>query len=200
MHAAADQYVREHAASLNRPGISVLELGGRYINGGVRRYFDQAAEYVSVDIVPGRDVDVVADAADLELGRTFDVVVSTELLEHTPRAAEIVVTACRHLAPGGVFLATMAGPGRAPHSAAGKQRMEPDEWYRNIEPAELDEWLQWAGFDDWTVDVLGDDVRCYATVKMLDGTRIGTPLPHGVVREQSGPTLYPGQTGVLTDG
>lgn len=165
MHPAADAYVREHAAGLNRPGVTVLELGGRYINGGVREFFNRAAEYVSVDIVAGRDVDIVADAADLELGRTFDVVVSTELFEHTPRAAEIVVSAYRHLAPGGVFLATMAGPGRAPHSAAGRPRMEPGEWYRNIEPAELDEWLQWAGFDAWTVDVLGDDVRCVATVK-----------------------------------
>lgn len=164
MHPAAHKYIAEHAPPLDRQAPTVLELGGRYINGGVRQFFRHAREYVSVDIVPGRDVDVVADAADLELGRTFDVVVSTELFEHTPRAAEIVVTACRHLAPGGVFLATMAGPGRAPHSAAGRPRMEPGEFYRNVEPAELDEWLQWAGFAEWTVDVLADDVRCYATV------------------------------------
>lgn len=164
MHPAAYDYVKEHAPPLDRQHPTVLELGGRYINGGVRQFFRRATEYVSVDIVPGKDVDVVADAADLELGRLFDVVVSTELLEHTSRAAEIVVAARRHLAPGGTFLATMAGPGRPAHSAAGHQRMEPGEWYRNIEPAELDEWLEFAGFDDWTVDVLADDVRCVATV------------------------------------
>lgn len=164
MHPAAYEYVAHHAPPLNAASPSVLELGGRYINGGIRKLFNRAREYVSVDLVAGRDVDLVADAADLNLERTFDVVVSTELLEHTPRAAEIVVTARKHTAPGGVFLATMAGPGRAPHSAEGKHRMEPGEWYRNIEPAELDEWLSFAGFDDWTVDVLEDDVRCYATV------------------------------------
>lgn len=166
MHDAAYIYVSYHAPRLNQPGVTVLELGGRYINGGVRPMFDKAAEYVSVDITPGRWVDVVADAADLDLGRQFDVVVSTELLEHTPRGAEIVAAAFRHTKSGGTFVATMAGPGRAAHSAEGKARMEPGEWYRNVEPAELDEWLEWAGFDDWDIDVLADDVRCVAVVKV----------------------------------
>lgn len=167
MHAAAKQYITHMAAIYNRRGITVLELGGRYINGGVRKCFNRAVEYVSVDIVAGRDVDVVADAADLDLGRLFDIVVSTELLEHTPRAAEIVMSAFRHLKPGGVFLATMAGPGRPPHSQSGNREMEPGEWYRNVEPAELDEWLQFAGFDDWAIDVLADDVRVVASVKAV---------------------------------
>ena len=168
MHDAAYIYVSYHAPRLNKPGVTVLELGGRYINGGVRPLFDQAAEYVSVDIVAGKWVDVVADAADLELGRKFDVVVSTELLEHTPRAAEIVAAAFRHTKPGGTFGATMAGPGRAPHSAEGKARMAPDEFYRNVDPAELDEWLEWAGFDDWDVELRGDDVRCVAVIKVRE--------------------------------
>lgn len=177
MHDAAYLYVSYFQARLNQPGVTVLELGGRYINGGVRPMFDQAAEYVSVDITPGKWVDIVADAADLELGRKFDVVVSTELLEHTPRAAEIVAAAFRHLKPGGTFLATMAGPGRAPHSAGGKAKLEPGEWYKNIEPAELDEWLQWAGFDDWEIDQLADDLRCVAVIKVREA------VPDGVVAE-----------------
>lgn len=167
MHTAAKQFMRHHCRPFNWRGVTVLELGGRYINGGVRELFDRAGEYVSVDIVDGKDVDIVADAADLDLGRDFDVVVSTELLEHTPRAAEIVAAACRHLKTGGVFLMTCAGPGRAPHSAAGKATLEPGEWYRNVEPAELDEWLQWAGFEEWEIEVLEDDVRCVATVERV---------------------------------
>lgn len=170
MHIAAKQYVKHHVTKLhlNRRDVTVLELGGRYINGGVRELFDRAAEYVSVDINPGKWVDIVADAADLDLGRDFQVVVSTELFEHTPRAAEIVAAACRHVAAGGIFLATMAGPGRPQHSAVGAATLEPGEWYRNIEPGELDEWLEWAGFQQWTVDVLDDDVRCIATVETVD--------------------------------
>jgi SAM-dependent methyltransferase len=164
MHAAALQYatvqVAEH--NLNRPGLEVLELGGRDVNGTVRHLFPQAERYVSVDIAPGRGVDVVADAADVVVPGSFDVVISTELLEHTSRAEEIVANARRHLAPAGVFIATMAGPGRAPHSATGAARIPVGEHYSNVGPAELADWLERAGFDDFSIDQLDEDIRCWA--------------------------------------
>lgn len=164
MHWEAMQYVasRVRRHRLNAPGVRVLDLGGRDVNGTPRRLFSRAAAYVSVDMRPGAGVDVVADAAEVELGELFDVVVSTELLEHTDRGAEIVATARRHLRPGGVFLATMAGPGRAPHGASGETRVPRGEWYRNVEPDELEQWLQAAGFAHWDVNQLGTDLRCRA--------------------------------------
>lgn len=164
MHKEAMKYitsqVRRH--HLNAPGVRVLDLGGRDVNGTPRQLFTRAAAYVSVDLREGRGVDVVADAADLNLNERFQVVISTELLEHTDRAAEIVVAAFRHLEPGGVFLATMAGPGRPPHGASGEMRPPKGEWYRNIQPDELSEWLERAGFAEWYVDQLGTDLRCRA--------------------------------------
>jgi SAM-dependent methyltransferase len=164
VHAAALQYATAQVAehNLNRSGVEVLELGGRDVNGTVRHLFPLADRYVSVDISRGPGVDIVADAADVIVPGTFDVVISTELLEHTPRAVEIIANARQHLAPGGVFVATMAGPGRAPHSAAGKARIPKGEHYANIDPAELADWLELAGFVDFSVDQLDEDVRCWA--------------------------------------
>lgn len=154
--------VRRH--HLNAPGVRVLDLGGRDVNGTPRRLFSRAAQYIAVDLRDGPGVDIVCDAADLALKDRFDVVVSTELFEHTPKGGEIVATAHRHLAPGGTFLATMAGPGRAPHGASGESRPPRGEWYANVAPEELHEWLRAAGFVAWHVNQLGTDLRCRAEV------------------------------------
>lgn len=157
MHVAAFDYVAAHAV----PATSVLELGGRDVNGTVRGLFP-GARYVAVDIASGPGVDVVADAADLTLDECFDAVVCTEVLEHTDRAAEILRNAWRHLVHGGMLIATMAGPERLPHSAVDGGPLRPGEYYRNVTPNVLAHWLQVAGFDDFTIDSDGDDVRCVA--------------------------------------
>lgn len=90
------------------------------------------------------------------------MVISTELLEHTPKGAEIVASAARHLTPGGTFLATMAGPGRAPHGASGESKPPQGEYYRNVDPEALQGWIRAAGFESWDVNVLGTDLRCRA--------------------------------------
>lgn len=162
MHDAAFRYVVASLVELDLTDAAVLDLGGRDVNGTTRPLFERARRYVSVDIRPGPSVDIVADAADIDLGETFDIVVSTELLEHAERAEEIVAAAARHTAPGGRFIATMAGPGRAPHGASGEAFPPGDEWYCNVAPDELAEWLTAAGFDAYTIDQLGEDVRCTA--------------------------------------
>ena len=164
MHGAASKYVMDAVAAhrLDRPGVAVLDLGGRNVNGTTRHLFTAPGRYVVVDIAVHPSVDVVADAADLDLDETFDIVTCTECLEHAERAAEIVATAWRHLAPGGVFVATMAGPGRAEHGAGGQSSPPAGEWYRNVEPDQLTAWLAAAGFQAWEVDQRGEDVRCTA--------------------------------------
>lgn len=139
---------------------SVIELGSRDVNGTVRALFP-GATYIGVDVVEGPGVDVVCDAADYRPESPVDVVVSTEMLEHCERAAEIPAAAYRMLWDGGVFIATMAGPGRSPHGAGGGG-LPPGEFYRNIDPDELRGWLDAAGFQWVEVDQVGLDVRCMA--------------------------------------
>lgn len=164
MHDQAFEWVRDcvDGCGLDRSGVKVLDLGGRDVNGTTRRLFTDPGCYVVVDIAEHESVDVVADAADLNLGETFDVVTSTECLEHAARAPEIVGAAFRHLVPGGVFVATMAGPGRGPHGAGGEPSPPAGEFYANVPPWALCSWLESAGFVNVTVDQLGADVRCVA--------------------------------------
>jgi SAM-dependent methyltransferase len=69
-------------------GKRVLEVGSRYVNGSVRpliENFCSPKEYVGVDIEAGKFVDVILPAEKLVeyFGpESFDVVISTELLEH----------------------------------------------------------------------------------------------------------------------
>jgi len=68
-------------------GKRVIEVGSRDVNGSIRpliKSYDPQ-DYIGVDIVGGPGVDVICSAENLvyEFGeQSFDVVISTELLEH----------------------------------------------------------------------------------------------------------------------
>ena len=69
-------------------GGRVLEVGSKFVNGSVRpliERFCKPREYIGVDIEPGKYVDVVLPAerlVDYFGPESFDVVVSTEVIEH----------------------------------------------------------------------------------------------------------------------
>jgi SAM-dependent methyltransferase len=162
VHAEAYEWVTRHATS---EAVKVLDIGGRNINGTVRNLFP-CADYTALDIAPGEGVDIVADAATWTPDRVYDVVVCTEVFEHTASWPQIIGTAFDALRPGGLFVATMAGPGRAPHSAVdGGWQLHPGEHYGNVDPDDLLKALDAAGFDAITVDQQHRpaDVRCVAT-------------------------------------
>jgi SAM-dependent methyltransferase len=69
-------------------GKRILEVGSKYVNGSVRPLIERFCyqkEYVGVDIEAGKFVDIVLPAEKLVEyfgSKSFDVVISTELLEH----------------------------------------------------------------------------------------------------------------------
>ena len=90
-------------------GKRVLEVGSLDVNGSVRGDIMALgpAEYVGIDIRPGPGVDVLCDAGDLvaQFGEgAFDVVVSTELLEHARDWRRVISNIKRVTAPGGVMI------------------------------------------------------------------------------------------------
>lgn len=97
-------------------GLDVLEVGSFDINGSVRGVAEQYApgRYVGVDIAPGPGVDVVCSAGDLvtTFGEaSFDVVVTTEMLEHVPDWKLAIMQMKQVLRPGGRLILTTRSRG-----------------------------------------------------------------------------------------
>jgi hypothetical protein len=146
LHEGARTFIAEQAARLG-PFESVLEIGSRNVNGSVREFF-AASRYLGVDRIEGDGVDVVKDAtggwSPLEQP---DCIVCCEVFEHTADWPGIVANIGLWLAPHGVVLLTMAGPGREPHSAVDGGALRAGEHYENIEPDELAGVLHAHGLD-----------------------------------------------------
>lgn len=167
MHAGAFNFVKHSLEGLPKR-LKVIEYGGRYINGSIRPLFDTPS-YISIDLVSGPGVDVVADAAQYKPSYTPDTVVCCEVLEHSKKWADIIKAAGRILKkPEGVLILTCACPNRAPHSAVDGGGVRDDEYYGNVDPLELSTVLESAGFKsfDLEVDTVAGDLYVIARIKV----------------------------------
>lgn len=141
--------------------VTVLDIGGRDLNGSTKSLFPNASHTV-LDLRPGPGVDIVADAATWAPDRAYDLVLCTEVFEHTPDWALICKTAFAACRAGGRFIVTCAGPGRAPHSGIEATAIRPGEYYGNLSKQDLHDGLLAAGWSDVVVERLRLDVRATA--------------------------------------
>jgi SAM-dependent methyltransferase len=159
MHEAVREYVQRFATD---EAISLLDIGGRSVNGTGRSLFPNAKTTV-LDIREGDDVDIVADAASWEPnGKRWDLILCTEVFEHTDACPAICRTAYRACRRGGRLVVTCAGPGRAPHSAFVEAGLQDGEFYQNVEAADLVDALMKAGWKDVEIERVGLDLRATA--------------------------------------
>jgi SAM-dependent methyltransferase len=127
-----------------RQGCRVLDVGSYNINGSTREDFTEG-EYIGVDWREGPGVDVVALAHELEFpDGHFDVVLSTETLEHDFYWRETLAAMYRLLRPGGLFLLTVASFNFPVHHPECSSR---PGYYHNLMPAELLPVLQGLGLE-----------------------------------------------------
>jgi hypothetical protein len=136
-YAAAIRMVAESRIDASRLHTG-LDLGGVNVNGTIRGLFP-ATTWTGLDISPGPEVDVVADATTWRSDNKFDIVISTELFEHCIGWPKAVETMAYHLNPEGpqtVFI-TAGSTGRRPHGKRGNWNPDTGEHYENVEPEDL---------------------------------------------------------------
>lgn len=132
-----------------------LDIGGRNVNGHCRDLWpnmqwtvlDKDIESLSITEYPPSQTHIIqADAITWESDRQYDLVLCTEVLEHTQLWRDICKTAYRALLLDGVLVLTCAGPGRVPHSAVDGAELREGEWYNNIAAVDLYSCLDDLGF------------------------------------------------------
>lgn len=116
MHPSVMDFLKKNISREEIAGLEVLEVGAQDVNGSPRQVIIPYApkKYIGVDFASGRGVDIVMDVKDLTtyFGLDwFDVVISTEMLEHAQDWRTAVDQMKRVLRPGGLLIVTARGPG-----------------------------------------------------------------------------------------
>lgn len=120
MHPTCLDWVQRTLTAEHVKGRSVLEVGSYDVNGTVRPYIEslQPSRYLGVDVAAGPCVDQVVDCELLtvEVGYgVWDVVISTEMLEHVRDWRGCMINLACAAKPGGLLLVTTRSPGFGYH-------------------------------------------------------------------------------------
>jgi len=159
MHEAVKDFIKEIKAKYPSAFINnnVIEFGSYDINGSTREFFKDC-KYIGIDWRDGPGVDIVLLANNFKSYEKFNVVISTEMLEHDKYAEESVKNMVRILAPNGLLIITCAGPLRKEH----EQECGIDNHYANIQPTQLESWIDKKLFKEFKIEVSGKDIQLYA--------------------------------------
>lgn len=115
-------------------GVRVLDCGSLDVNGSLKELFTKS-KYTGIDIVDGKNVDVVCKAHEYK-DKPFEVVVSAEMLEHDEFYRESLQNMYKLLESGGLLVISAAGKGRPPHGTSTTGRGDiwgtSEDYYRNI--------------------------------------------------------------------
>ena len=170
------EFVRANLQPDEVIGRAVLEVGSLDVNGSVRSIVNayQPASYVGVDLREGPGVDAVCDATELvsRFGvNSFDLLISTEMLEHVRDWRVVVSQMKRVLKTYGVLLVTTRSRGFPYHGF-------PHDFWR-YEPDDVE-----ALFSDFQIERIETD-------QILPGVLFKARKPHQFVeKEASDHALY----------
>lgn len=133
----------------------VLEVGSQDINGSVRKHFFNC-NYTGIDLGEAPGVDVVVSIVDYNAPNVYDVVISSEMLEHCKEWKEALQQMYKNTKPGGIFILTCAGPARHEH---GTNKHTPQdskftlEHYRNISIEDFESVLDLSLFSECSLSL-----------------------------------------------
>ena len=148
-------------------GKSVLDCGSLDINGNNRYLFD-GGTYIGLDLVEGPNVDHVGLIHEFT-GGPFDVVISTEALEHDQYAERSFRNMISMVKPDGLLLLTCATTGRPEHGTRNCLAYASPgtlDYYRNIRPEEITILLA-GSFRCWSVEIQHGDLYAWGLDKIV---------------------------------
>jgi SAM-dependent methyltransferase len=130
MHGSVLEWVGRLAPKLPKGG-RVLEAGSLNVNGSVRPIIQaecRPCHYLGIDLLSGDGVDLLTPGGveSLPGEERFDLVVSTEMLEHAREWKRSFRAMVRLLAADGHLVLTARGPGYWRHN-------EPDYWRFSVD-------------------------------------------------------------------
>jgi len=110
-HGTCLEFVHRSLAAECTAGRHVLEVGSLDVNGSPRSIVEDQgpASYLGIDIVDGPGVDRICPAEEIveQFGaESFDVIISTEMMEHVDDWRLILSNMKRALAPNGLLIVT----------------------------------------------------------------------------------------------
>lgn len=120
-NSACENFIKDNLTAFEVFDKSVLEVGSKNVNGTVRHdvMLLRPKEYIGVDIEAGDGVDEIVNAYDLvkHFGEErFDIVISTEMVEHVQDWVKVFDNMKRVLKPNGILLITTRDKNSALHS------------------------------------------------------------------------------------
>jgi SAM-dependent methyltransferase len=122
MHTSVLNFFIDNIDRSEFEGKRVLEIGSRFVNGSVRPIIEKfmaPKEYVGVDIEAGKNVDLILPVEEIvkRFGHdSFDVVISTEMLEHVLNWRVVIDNIKSVVKPGGLVYITTRSMGFSLHS------------------------------------------------------------------------------------
>ncbi len=122
MHKKITEFLKKHSDKCPK-GSLILDIGSLNVNGNAAQVLPVT---VGVDMREGKGVDLVCNGEDLLKHfdkNYFDVIVTTDTLEHVKYWREFLIGAWSVLKPDGIFIATIASKRKGRHAY-------PDDYWR----------------------------------------------------------------------
>jgi len=116
--------------------VKVIDLGSLDVNGSLKELFSDS-EYIGIDIVSGKNVDIVCKADEAPFpDAIFDTVISAEMLEHDEFWKESLLKMYNLAKPNALIAISCAGEGRPEHGTTrtGAEWGTSSDYYMNITP------------------------------------------------------------------
>jgi len=152
----------------------VLDIGSLDVNGN-NKYLFEKCKYIGLDVAKGPNVDVVCIAHEYdEKDESFDVVISTNAMEHDIYYKLTLQKMVDFLKPGGLLLFSVASSfkehgtkRRAPSSS--NTSMMNEEWanyYKNLKKKDITNVLDLDKiFKEYNLEVVQKDLRFWGVKK-----------------------------------